>query len=332
MKRNIYQIGFMVVVVQLIPSLSLAQRVEHVSDQEALEYSLMSLKESAQEIETKNEKLMRENASIRETIDQLKVEYDWLGQQKDQLTIPPVEVREDVVDNPKDLNLVQGQLSRLRNEIILLQGEQQTLEQRMQKKSEDVKLIFDQLSRKQEDVTNLRSKIQAAEADFGQIENSDERKRLIGMKQEGEAHLLNLKKQIKESQAKQAKPLKIYSGLKQQYRTLKQNLALLNDQIEQAAADETRMREEIDQIEKNKGADLGKLDEEIAALQGRYAQLEQTLVDIQAKMAQNNFDVNNYSQQNENLEQDLVILKRENQILREKFGAMQRQLGDSHEK
>ena len=305
-----------------------AELSDHAPSYEVLEFSLMGLKESASQVSANNEALIVQNESLRQEIQQLKGELDELMQAKGKLLAGSKQTHHTVKIDKKEMIILHNHLKQLQAKIVFLEDEHKRLQEQMEVKKADSQSINEEIIKMTQEIEEIRN----TQARFDQNNSDSEGKRLLKMKQESQMNLANLEKKIKALQVKPAKPSKVYDGIKEEYYRLKQGKILLEDQMQEAASDGKRIRAEIEQIEKNKTQDSVQLDGDIAALQARHQELEKILAESATQAKQNNLDALDYKQKNEQLEEDLVILRRENQILRNKLDLLKKEIGVSEEK
>jgi chromosome segregation ATPase len=306
-----------------------AQPSRHVPSSKVLEYSLMSLKKSAIEIEHKNRWLYSEIALYRESIDQLQKELSVLKRRKihsDQGLLDPSDLEVDE-EYPR-LSIKDKTLAGLHDDILFLHKEQLAMEKKIKAKKSKKIAIQKEIQALRSEINHLTSNVKATETPKDYSIDPAEEAVLLASLEKSEQTLQSMELYIDGLKKEYGKPLEVMEELRGALNVLKQRYTILEDEYKIALEEEKKLKFEIDNIEKIQKQQLGLLEEEIKSLKKKGRHLERVLNRAERKLAGSNIalDPERIEIQEELLEDNLATIQKENQGLKSELAELQNTL------
>lgn len=288
------------------------------ASQAIFEYSLRSLKDSADQLSVKNKELASQiekmEAQIQKyngDLNSLEGEHTSLSQESIQAHnalkegLIPSAIMEDKIDD------VQGSAHRV--------GED---EQRLKSRMEARQKQHDEL---QQSMDNLRDEIAAIQAQIKALkgdadkEDAQEQRPLKHSLTLSQKSLAEGAKKLNQIKSRYAKPLNMLENLKEKESSSRQRFENLQDEMEDIIKEEKNLQSDIDGISRQREDQVNQLNAKIASLTSRQKDLENVLVEANKRISGNDMNPADEEVEISHLKQNFDVLEDESKILKEKM-------------
>lgn len=311
-----------VLFIQLNLQVCYGERRPNMSARKVLEYSLLSLQNSAQEVAKKNQWIVEENKKLRDNIRTLSTEIMRLEEDKMKWIVQNASF-EDVNVSEKELLLFKEKANGLTDEVSRMAREQQDLERKLSVNGSKEKEALHTISKVNKEIIDIQNKIAILDSKNNRdVENNSE-KQLLRQIKESEDEIVGLQKQLLKIRNSNMSPLAEVQELSNKRSLLKQQLLIIEDELKIISEEERTVQEEILNVSKEKEGRKEELLKEIKNLNDQKDSLNTILDAAKEKLKVSNFDLVSSEGQERQLRENLVTIKNENKMLTKKVSELQ---------
>lgn len=287
------------------------------STYEALEYTMDSLKESAQQIRNKNRWYQADNQRLDNEIRQLRNQWP-LNEEQVFKAQEKRETNPSLQKNKGDLLLKQQVIMSNKN-IAQLEQDSAQLEQKITSRVQ----ALGELQRKI-DALKRENKIWPSRIKTYQQQATDNttefnKSRLIGLKKAGQARIQELERDSNRQMKKQKEVLDKLNVYKAQQKDLQDTATSLQDEMDRISQEQIKHSEELTQFQKDQDVLWPQLTQDIINLKARQHKLEEILTEAKSKLSNRKVGSTAYNPEKQQLLENLDVLRRENSDLKEQY-------------
>ena len=283
-----------------------AQSGGSYSTNKELAVGLKALRESADEMVKRNNWLSSESEALQKEMKYLGAEHIMLeGKKGDSFA------KKEVVDINK------------RSDYIKFGETLEVLDKERSERKYQENELNNLVAKAKNEISRLKSKISNISGS-GEIiklhEQMIEFERLI---KQSENNLFIAQKELEQLKNKKLKPVRRVDGLKDKNNSFKQRMVILKDELEIARVEKESLQSDLDNVEQYKKDRLSQLDEKISKLEDRERELESIVSKAEKKLGGSRLDFVENTQQEDQLEEDLKLLLRENSALKKRITTLE---------
>lgn len=304
-----------------------AQSHSYPRTENVLEFSLMSLKESAKKIEAKNIWLKQETAALRNGIHSMENELEAIQQSKQQKINNAGQISSYNGDDRQEIALVTVQSKRL-------SSVNQDLENDMEKLEQQVTQIKNDKGEMYLEVSNLREEIEKISA---QLENyqtfnvkngaREEKQRIINQLEVEKRRLNETQKEYGKIKRKFERPINLILELEEKNNQLKKKEAMLESALKKIMKEEKKVLGDLSKVKTQNMQDMQNVLAKVKELRNKKMELESVLTLAKDKLGEKKEEL---AQHNEgdgiDLKKNLAVLKVENIELKEKMDSLKKSI------
>lgn len=310
----------------MIINSALAQNSSLLFSDNELEHSLLSLRQSYQELKVKNDDIKLEILKLKSEIIELNLKKQQYVSKKESFTSNSNQELQDIklkaeematIENGveklyKEIALVKKDNADLQNKVDIIEGQENKFSGVINKLTDDLNV----LEKKKNSIDTVLSQQQLS----NNSPSSERALQLVNME------IKELESQFNKKQRKISRPLTDYSDLKRENNILKQKNSIFEDEIKILEEKRMALDLKIVNYSKNFEAQISSLNEDIEKLIKEKQNLENVLEKSEAKIAQYTINLDSMEQEQLRLEENLLIIKKEHDNLNEEIVFLEKTL------
>ncbi len=320
-----------VMFMQLSIQVCYAERRANMSARKVLEYSLLSLQNSAQEVAKKNKWIVSENKKLRDSIRTLNTEIMRLEEDKMKWIVQTADI-EDLNTAEKELLFFKGKADGLTEDVSRMAREQQDLEHKLRVKKTREKEVLRKISKINQEIIDIQNKITSFDIKKNKGVDSGVDKNKLRQIEASEDDIAALEKQLSKIRKSNKRPLSEAQELSKKRSILKQQLLIVEDELKIISEEERKVQEEILNVSKEKDGRKEELLKEIKALNDQKDSLNTILSAAKGKLNVNKVDLVSSKNQERQLLENLATIKNENKMLTRKVAELKEKMEENKKK
>ncbi|VAX37713.1 hypothetical protein MNBD_UNCLBAC01-167 [hydrothermal vent metagenome] len=291
-----------------------------------LEFSLMSLKESARETALNNEELFSQSELLKEKIQHLHEELNSLDKKKQRLLSQMKQYDGFLAGESEQVLSVENGLKQLQGNVVRVQQQNKILEDHVKLKKQTMKNTQDKITQIVQDIKGFKYK----KYDIVDIDDSDVIGKGFILKrsiEETKEELFKIEKQISYFERKHMGPLNTIEKLKQKHEGLKEQQNIFQEALTRAIKEGQKIEGETESVEEQSAQQEKQLVLDIKGLRGRYQQLTKNLVQAEKKLKARKLNLLDGEESAEReLQGNISVIKEEKFSLKKKISSLRKTL------
>jgi len=295
--QKLFSYTFIMIGISLIGNIkgvSAEEAMYRPNPSESLEVSLLSLKQSAQQLAMKNQWLLHEVERYQEQI--VSLQNSWQGGTKQQ-RLPKYQIK---VQQSHHIDLE-------RNLSLKTNSRQQLLQE------------ADQLQR---DIQQLENVLTHSAVPSQQGNHKNTLKQVKSEIKINRQEVSRLKKQLRSINRKAGKPLRRFLSIDEKNELLEQKLVLLDSQMQALLLEEKQLKNEISALERNQTSEITDIQESLANLKAKEEAMAKILGRANTKMTRQKIDFHISDDEIEVLMENVSMLEVENNSLKSRVSML----------
>ena len=314
-----------VIFVQLNIQVCYAQRRTNLSARKVLEYSLLSLKNSAQEVAQKNRWIISENKKLRENIQTLKTEVMRLEEDKMKWIVQNAGI-DDSNTEEKELLFYKNKADGLAGDVSSMVREQQSLEHKLGVKKTKEKEVLQKIDKVNQEIIDVQNKIDNLDIKKNKSAKNNAEKQLLRQIETSKDEIEDIQRQLSKVKKYNMRPLSEAQELGRKRSLLKQQLLIIEDELKIISEEEGKVQEEISNVSKEKDDRKEELLKEVKILNDQKDSLNTILSKAKDKVKVSKLDLDSGEDQERQLVENLAAIKNENKKLTKKVSGLQKKI------
>ncbi len=316
-----------VIIVPFVGSRVGAERIsDGISTHQFFEYSLNELKQSATELEQKNQQLSAEIQGYAEKETLLEGKLNALQAEQKILPGPKAKEKDLVLIKAKEDLLVGKNVQRLRENLRRLNAQQIQLEVEYESRRKQEQNLSQQIQAIGHETKQLEEQVNAYQQKMSAATQQKEIDQLTRTKNQSEMDLAKAEQQLKQFKSKHGALFKQWNHLHLPKDTLIQQTAQLDADMKALLQEDRQLRLSLEDAPKIHQARLQQLTQEIDVLSRRKKELMNVLALADGKLNSKSPDDVNKQLNDEQLKDHLNILQNENLSLSEAMKMLEQKL------
>ncbi|MBU1996014.1 MAG: hypothetical protein KKF78_02535 [Candidatus Omnitrophica bacterium] len=302
-----------------------AERRANLSARKVLEYSLLSLKNSAQEVAQKNVWLFSENEKLRDNIRTLKAELVRLEEDKMKWIVQNASI-DDINAEEQELIFFEKNASSLTNDVSKMVREQQNLEKNLDAKRSKEDEVLQEIAKVNKYIVDVQQKIDNLNIKKSKGAEDNIKEQLIEQIETSGDEIEALQRQLTKVTNNNIRPLSEAEEVSKKRSLLKQQLLIIEDELKIVLEEEDKIQKEISNVSEERESRKEELLKEIKALNDQKDSLKSILSIAKDKLKASNLNLDSGEEGERQLIENLVAIKNEKKMLLKKVSDFEKQI------
>ncbi|MBU0469403.1 MAG: hypothetical protein KJ736_10155 [Candidatus Omnitrophica bacterium] len=302
-----------------------AERRANLSAIKVLEYSLLSLKNSAQEVAQKNVWLFSENEKLRDNIRTLKAELVRLEEDKMKWIVQNASI-DDINAEEQELIFFEKNASSLTNDVSKMVREQQNLEKNLDAKRSKEDEVLQEIAKVNKYIVDVQQKIDNLNIKKSKGAEDNIKEQLIEQIETSGDEIEALQRQLTKVTNNNIRPLSEAEEVSKKRSLLKQQLLIIEDELKIVLEEEDKIQKEISNVSEERESRKEELLKEIKALNDQKDSLKSILSIAKDKLKASNLNLDSGEEGERQLIENLVAIKNEKKMLLKKVSDFEKQI------
>ncbi|MBU4333350.1 MAG: hypothetical protein KKD07_02795, partial [Candidatus Omnitrophica bacterium] len=290
-----------------------------------LEYSLLSLKNSAQEVAQKNVWLFSENEKLRDNIRTLKAELVRLEEDKMKWIVQNASI-DDINAEEQELIFFEKNASSLTNDVSKMVREQQNLEKNLDAKRSKEDEVLQEIAKVNKYIVDVQQKIDNLNIKKSKGAEDNIKEQLIEQIETSGDEIEALQRQLTKVTNNNIRPLSEAEEVSKKRSLLKQQLLIIEDELKIVLEEEDKIQKEISNVSEERESRKEELLKEIKALNDQKDSLKSILSIAKDKLKASNLNLDSGEEGERQLIENLVAIKNEKKMLLKKVSDFEKQI------
>ena len=314
-----------VIFIQVNADFCHAERRANLSARKVLEYSLLSLKNSAQEVAQKNIWLVSENEKLRENIKTLKTELIRLEEDKMKWKVQNASL-DDMDAEEQELMFFEKNANSLTDDVSKIVREQQILEKKLDVKQVKEKEVLQSIDKVSKDIADIQMKIDNFDMKKSKGTEDSIKQQVLEQIERSENEIEGLQRQLSKVTETNMRPVSEVEEIGKKRSLLKQQLLIVEDELKIILGEEDKIQKEIANVSNERESRKEELLKEIAALNEQKDNLDNVLSIAKEKLKDSKLNLDGGEAEERQLTENLAAIKNEHLVLIKKVYDFQKKI------
>ncbi len=317
-------VSALIIVGVLSPMISWAQHSSRSTDTNyVVEYSLMGLKNSAQQMADRNAWLVSQINQLKEQLPALQQRLSVFEGEKEKLQLLSQ-------DNLSSQTLKKYVTASKGNALIKDQAgmnqEQQILEQKINEKESESQTLKESKATLEDDIHKLEYELNLLNVEVKASPKKDDWQDLVRQREQGLKSLRNAQRTLSQLEGQDNKPLVQIKSLEAEQKSLQNRLGQLENDINISFNQDNDVQQQILNVRGQHAQRMTQLNQEVDQLKQKLQEMENTLSQARTKIKEKNISLNTQENADKDLQQSLNLINQENMALKGEISSLKESL------